>query len=366
MEKISKVNILKMLSSNLEFFYPELKDHFLCPTCLTAIPLTKKEMISEAHIIPKKAKGKLKIYLCKECNNFFGSKQDKWFGELIKLSIEDATSIFATDLKDGYFWIDNIRVNGHWVKKQNGSLSFYIHKDRNSPEINELMKRKFGLHPPSINLSLSFPLLRHEKMIDIGFLTAGYLMWFGALGYSWVLQSHLNIIREQILNPEKEILKKRYIAYCNKVKWQPWVGLVTISNEISLTMGLENTFVLFPPMDQPELYSKLGNDFNGKVAQNIYPLQFWKKPYYGEPVCLAFDNRMLVAPNAIMDKGLSYSVIHFISGRTEAILCWPISTEEFDNRIKTSETIIKKYIDTTHVERHGEISIKKYKHIKLN
>lgn len=353
-------NILKMLSSNLEFFYPELKNHFLCPTCLTAIPLTEKEMISEAHIIPKKAKGKLKIYLCKECNNYFGRKQDKWFGEHMRLSREDATSILATDIKDGYFWIDNIRVNGHWAQKQNGSLSFYIHIDRNSPEVNDLMKKKFGLHPPSINLSLSLPILRHEKMIDIGFLTAGYLLWFGALGYSWVLQSHLNIIREQILNPEKEILKKRYIAYCNKVKWQPWVGLVTISNEISLTMGLENTFVLFSPMDQPELYSKLGNDFNGKVAQNIYPLRFWKKPYYGEPVCLAFDNRMLVAPDVILDKDLPFLVIQFTSGSSKAQLGRSICKEEFGKIAKRSETI-QKHIDTTHVERNGEIAIKQYK-----
>lgn len=184
MDKISKDKILKMLSSNLEFFYPELRKHFLCPTCLTAIPLHEKEKITEAHIIPKKAQGQLKTYLCKECNNLFGRKQDKWFGERVRLSTKEAISIFATDIKDGYFWIDNIRVNGYWEEKQNGSLLFYIYKERNSPEINKLMQEKLGSHPPKINLSLSFPILRHKKMIEIGFLTAGYLMWFGALGYS--------------------------------------------------------------------------------------------------------------------------------------------------------------------------------------
>jgi hypothetical protein len=358
MDEISKDKILKMLSSSLEFFYPELRKQFLCPTCLTSIPLHKKGNITEAHIIPRKAQGKLRTYLCKDCNSLFGRKQDKWFGELVRLNTEEATSIFATDIRDGHFWIDNIRVNGDWEQKQNGTLSFYIHKDRNSPGINALMQDKFGMRPPTISLSLSFPVLKHERMIEIGFLTAAYLMWFRALGYSWVLQSHLNTIREQIMNPEKDILKTRFVAYCNKIKWRPWIGLVTISDEIALAMGLENTLVLFPPMDRPELYSKLENDFTGKVGKDIRPLQFWRKPYYGEPVCLAFDNRMLVAPDAAMDEGLPSLIIQFVSGSVEAQLLRPVSKEEFKQKAKTPGST-EIHIDTTHVKRDSKISIKK-------
>lgn len=357
MNRISKDEILKMLSKSLEYFYPELKGYFLCPTCLTAIPLHNKKLITEAHIIPKKAQGRIRTYLCKKCNSLFGSKQDKWFGERVRLSIEDAASIFATDIRDGCFWIDNIRVNGHWEEKRNGGFSFYIHKDRNSPEINKLMQEKFGARPPKISLSFSIPILGQERMIEIGFLTAGYLMWFGALGYSWVLQSHLNTIREQILNPEKDILKAKFIAYCNKVKWKPWVGLITISGEIVLTMGLENAFVLFPPMDRPEFYSKLGNDFTGKIGKNIRPLQFWQKTYYGEPICLAFDNRMLVVPDKMVDEGKPNLIMQFISGYDKAQLLYPVSKEKFNQETKSSGAI-KIHIDTTHVKRKGKISIK--------
>lgn len=358
MVEIPKDEILKMLSSNLGYFYPELKEHFLCPTCLSSIPLHKKGYITEAHIIPRKARGRLETYLCKDCNSLFGRKQDKWFGEFLRLSTEAKPSIFATDIRDGYFRIGDTCVNGDWEQEQDGSLSFYIHPDRNSPETNALVLAKFGAYPPTIDLSVSFPVMKHKRMIDVGFLTAAYLMWFRALGYSWVLQSHLNIIREQIMNPEKDILGTRFVACCDKVKWQPWIGLVTISDEMVLTMGLESTLVLFPPMDRPELYSELGEDFTGKVGKDVRPLQFWRKQYYGAPICLAFDNRMLIAPDAVLDEDLPPLFIQFVSGRKEAQLLGPISEEEFSQKTKTPGGVII-HGDITHVKREGTISIKK-------
>jgi len=334
MTKISKTEILRMLSSNLEYFFPDLRDHFLCPICLTAIPLHKKERISEAHVIPKAAGGELKTYLCDKCNSLFGRKQDKWFGEHLKLINKKVATIFATDIKDGHFWIDDIRVNGTWKIEQNNEFAFYIHKDRNPPSINKLMKEKYGSRPPQINLKVSIPILKHRKIVEMGFLTAGYLMWFGALGYSWVLQSHLDQIREQILNPEKNILKTRFIAYCNGVRWKPWFGLITITGEIMLTMGLENCMVFFQPADRPQVYSKLGNDFSGYIGTDIRPLQFWTRPYYGPPVSAMFGERTLVMPDASFDTSLLI-IIYFTSTSNEAQILSAVSKEKIEQLEKT-------------------------------
>lgn len=351
-------NVLKMLSLSLEYFYPDLKSHFLCPTCLSPIPLHKKNNITEAHIIPRKARGLPKTYLCKDCNSLFGRKQDKWFGEFLRLSADAKPSIFATDIRNGYFQIDDTRVGGDWKQEQDGSLSIFIHADRSSPETNTLILSKFKVPSPTIDLSISFPLLKHMRMIDAGFLTAAYLMWFRAFGYSWVLQSHLNTIREQIMNPEKDILGTRFVAACVNKRWWPWIGVVTICDEMALAMGLESSLVLLPPMDRPELYSKLGNDFTGKIAKDPRPLQFWRKQYYGEPLCLAFDNRMLIAPDAVMDKGLPHFIMQFVSGSNRAQLLHPIGEEEFQQKTKTPGAVII-HGDITHVKREGKISIKK-------
>ncbi len=332
-----------MLSANLEVFFPELKGYFKCPVCLTDIPLHEESGISEAHIIPKAAKGKLKTYLCTKCNSTFGSQQDKWFGEWVRLANQETPTMLATNIRDGYFEIDGIKIHGNWRIDPQNKLCFYYYKDKNSPTVNELIEKKFREHPPRITVQVPLPLLRHQKMIEMGFLTAGYLMWFGVLGYSWVLQRHLDPIRQQILNPDKDILEARFIAYCQNIKWQPWIGLINIANEIALVTGIENFLVVFPPLDQPQIYSRLGNDFAGLIGSNIRPFCF-SKPYYGPAICVTLDNRILVAPDMIgmiIQKDIPNILIHFDTEYPEPQILYPLSEDEAEQQMKSPEAIIR-------------------------
>lgn len=340
-----KAKILSMLSKNLEAFCPELKDHFMCPTCMKVIPLQEKNRITEAHIIPKAAKGKLKTYLCDECNPRFGSNQDKWFGEYIKLKNRKSPNIMATDIKDGFFWIDGMKVNGQWKERKEGGIEFIIHEDRNSPQIRDTIKEKFGRKPEKIKVTFSIPILGKINEIEIGLLTAGYLMWFGHLGYSWVLQKHLDPIREQILNPHEEILKTRYIVYCEGIRWRPWIGLVTISGEIMLTMGIESSLVLFQPADRINLYDELCEDFTGKVGTDIRVINFFSEPFYGPKVGVLFDRRILVAPDMIKSEGFYDIVMSFTSGSTIGQLLYPCSKEKFEELKKLPNSVYTRIKD---------------------
>jgi len=329
-----------MLSRNLEHFFPNLKDHFMCPTCLDKIPIKNKKEISEAHIIPKAAKGSLKTFLCRKCNSLFGANQDKWFGELIKLSQDDKPSIMKTSNKDDYFMIDNIKVNGCWELDKNNNFTFTIHKNRNSPEVNKLIEDKFRTSPPKIKLSCTLPLMRNRSMIDVGFLTAGYLMWFGHLGYSWVLQTHLDPIREQILNPEKEIINANYIATCNEIDCKAWIGFIPINDDFVLTFGIGRHIVIIPPRDRPDFYSKMGTFTLNLRLLDIRTIKLKPKPFYGQPVILMFDNRILVSPNMIHNLIDSLVVIHYTSGSNKANILHPISEDEYQ-RIKNMPNVIR-------------------------
>jgi hypothetical protein len=354
MKNRMKSETLGMLSHNLESFCPELKDHFMCPVCLTAISLDDKKRITRAHIFPKAAKGKLLTFLCDKCNGVLGTRQDKWFGEYLKILNQRAPSMPAIDIKDGFFFIDGIKVNGRWEEGEHGGLEFLIHIDRNPPKIIELMKQKFENQPPTFKVEFSLPILAKRKLVEVGLLTAGYLLWFRSLGYSWVLQGYLDPVREQILKPEEDILKTRFIAYCKGVRWSPWIGLVTISSEIMLTMGIEDSLVLFPPADRPNLYSTLCQDFQGKIGKNFRLLQFSLRPYYGPKVAVLFDNRYLVAPNMIRSMGLYDLVIFFSSQDTRAVLLGP-TTREISKELKKSPGV--KY---TKINNGPIISSKKF------
>lgn len=190
--------------------------------------------------------------------------------------------------------IDGVKVNGHWDQKNDGNLSFFIHIDRNSPAVNQMIKDKFGRHPPKVQLSVPLPILRNQKLIQIGYLTAAYLMWFGLLGYSWALQSHLRQIREQILNPDVEIIDSKYLFSVNSVNWEPWIGLVTLFGDTVPAFGLKKHMVVLPPRGVPNYYDSLKSGQTDLQVSDIKPLKLPNRPFYGPPVFLLFENQVIV------------------------------------------------------------------------
>ncbi len=331
-----KKHILRMLSENLEMFYPEHKNSFMCPTCMKVIPLVDLGKISEAHIVPKAAGGRLKTFICHDCNSKFGSKQDKWFGDIINIANDPNLSVFSSAIKDGYFIIDGIKINGAWEQEQDGNFSFYIHIDRNSPQTNELINNKFGGKPPNIKMSVPMPILRNKRLVDIGFLTAAYLMWFGLLGYSWSLQSHLDRIREQITNPDKEIVDSNFLLTAKSANWEPWIGLVSLFDDTVPAFGLKSHLVVLPPRDRPNYYESL-RTFEADVnLSDIKPLKLPDKPFYGPPLNIIFENRLIVhtKPSKNAEK-LSHTIL-YTNDSDEAKILRPIEKENFD-RLKKME-----------------------------
>jgi hypothetical protein len=325
-----KKHILKMLSENLSMFYPKYKNSFMCPTCFQVIPIADLGKISEAHVIPKKAGGKLKTFLCKNCNNKFGSKQDKWFGDIINIANNPNLSIFSSAIKDGYFEIDGIKVNGTWKQEKDGNFAFYIHIDRNSPETNELINKKFGNKPPKIQLAVPMPILRNQRLISVGFLTAAYLMWFGLLGYSWPLQTHLDMIRKQIIEPEKEILEPKFLLTVKSANWKPWIGLVTLFGDTVPAFGLKRHLVVFPPRDRPNYYDSLKKSETDINYSDIKPLKLPDKPFYGPPLNILFENRLIVFATPSKEAEKHVHTILYTNDSTEGKILRPIGKEKFE------------------------------------
>ncbi len=334
--KVIKKELLRMLAKNLEVFYPELNNHFMCPTCLKKIPLVGKSEISEAHIIPKIAGGKLKTYLCRDCNSFFGKEQDKWFGELVRLSCHDKPSVLSTYIKEKYFMIDDIRVNGEWEKDTNGNFKFRIYNNRNSPQTNRLLDAKFGARPQEIKLSFPLPIIKNERFIDIGFLTARYLMWFGTIGYSWVFQDHLQPVRDQIMNPKKEIVSAKYIFHTKTADWPPWVGFMALDGNMVPIFAFKRYVAVFPPRDRPNLYKSLDVSVRNIRASDLHPISFSKAPSYGPAIVLLFENRLIVAPEPLPTSKDLVLALYFSSERRQPSMLRSVTEDEYQ-RLKKEE-----------------------------
>lgn len=330
-----------MLSNNLKAFFPQYNNHFMCPSCLSIISLDRKEKISEAHIIPKAASGKLKTYLCSKCNSTFGSKQDKWFGEQLKISSKNEPKIYATDIKDGFFWIDNQRINGTWETVDNKNLHFKWFKDRNPPFVNELILNKLNSQPPQVTFSLSLPILRNQQLVEVGFLTAAYLMWFGAIGYSWVLQKHLELIRQQIRCPSDRIITDPFVVYTKGVRWHPWIGIGLICDKVCLLMGVENALVILPPVGENNFYSNISSELknNLSISKENFRILKLEKPFYGPPVCVAFENKVLIMPDEVDIK--KCVLLYFSDAQKDVIVGYPTTKKRYTELAKEKDTITK-------------------------
>lgn len=200
-----KEKIVGIFKRHLASFHPELSENFVCPTCLESI--SEIDEISEAHIVPAAAGGRKVTLICRKCNSMFGAKQDRWWGDKLKMDKNDQC-VFESN-KEHSFEINGRKFSGKIDADYKTGVEVYIdlsHCAPGSMEFLEVLKNR----GESFNLSLRPPILGKDLEIRVGYLTAGYLAWFDAIGYSWALQSHLGIVREQILNPDKELIQGQY------------------------------------------------------------------------------------------------------------------------------------------------------------
>lgn len=320
----------------------------MCPTCMKVIPIINLGEISEAHIVPKAAGGKIKTLICKECNSRFGAKQDRWFADFINIAHSSNPSPFSTGIKDKYFKIDGEKINGSWKLNPDGGFSFYIHDNLNPPQTIESIDKKFRNNPQEIELSAPLPIIKNQKLVSVGFLTAAYLMWFGLLGYSWAMQPHLDKIRKQIINPEKDTIPKKYLATVDSADWIPWIGLVTLSGDTVPAFGLTDKLVFLPPKDKPNFYESLRvSEFSVNLS-DIKPLQLPTKPDYGPPLIIVFKNRLIVYASPANNSKKKSICIHFTDDSDKGRILRQIEEEDF-NTLKKKKNVRCTHIDSSNI-----------------
>jgi hypothetical protein len=297
-KKDKKGILVGRIAENLRSFYPELDRHFMCPTCLAVLPIAESSRISEAHITPRAAGGSLKTYICKDCNDKFGASQDRWLGDYLQLRRrfqERQATFLDMPSKPGYFVVDGTRVQGTFRTESDGSLGFYIYQDKTAPDA---LRRVLSSHPKAITIPM--PLLGKKALVNVGFLTAAYLLWFKELGYSWALQAHLDQVRQQIQHPEQEIISGRFWVTCNDQFFeQPWVGVAFIRDEVVLVAAIADRLVLLPAADRKNFYSILEERFES-LASRYHRLHFADAHKFGGPVGVVYRDRLMIAPDTLL------------------------------------------------------------------
>lgn len=300
-----KQQILSRLQESAYMHGVETSDKYLCPACLQAISVRSMSDITVGHIIPRSATGGFTTLLCRSCNSTFGANQDKWFGEYLYLREQkkkgNKVPLLSARHQRGHFEMEGLKVSGTYTHEPGGPVKFTMFDSRNSPQTISAVLDLLHKRNPDLQISIPVPVVQNRNMIDVGFLTAGYLLWFRSWVYSWALQKHLAPIRHQLQNPDKPILDpQKYLACLGDFTFpSPTLGIATISELPILFAGIDNYAVLFPPAGIPDAYRRLPDKLSNTTFKVVRQLPT-KHPNSGAPpFALIFRQRFMLQSDSM-------------------------------------------------------------------
>jgi hypothetical protein len=250
-----KNQLLLDCAEGIKNYRPWEAGSFVCPVCLEATPSSRKQDISVAHILPDASAGKPITLLCRKCNSFFGSNQDRWFGDYRRMR-DDGGTIFDLPTAAKVTGLNSTAAAG-WIKrrKKNGPIEVHIY-DRSVPENFDWASVR--------KISITHPFYDKEHQDNVGALTAAFLAYFSVFGYSWAMSWAAEPVRKQIRSPTKELL--RGFCVCAPSHHGNTLGIAQIGDVLCPYAAFDDRFVLLPPVDWEDFYEKMHSALSSPSA----------------------------------------------------------------------------------------------------
>jgi hypothetical protein len=234
--KDKKRRLFRLFSENLEWvkehpsisFKPDFSNGYICPLCFDVffekdIETSNENYLTLEDIPPKSLGGKPLALTCKSCNSKSGHELDS---HLLNRLLEIDSHQFSPNSKtDTTFELNGNRVNGIVEVDNKGKVKLDLQTSRSNPkEADRFLKDLIpprtiynplfypdklfdeGIKTPSFNLK--FKRVSQERRAEIALLRIAYLLAYATFGNGFYINGGLYKVREQILNPEKDILPR--------------------------------------------------------------------------------------------------------------------------------------------------------------
>lgn len=263
--KKKKQKIFELYSQNLKWikektnakFKTEFEYGVLCPLCLNVflesdLLANDKNHLTLEHNPPKSLGGRDNILTCKECNNKSGHKTDV---ELLTYILEQEFKNFRPNSKHRTKLVNNdgAKVTADLSFDNNGKMTLNLQNKYSNPKdfkkfIDSEEKGFFPIEGETgkfatkkLNFNMELPDKGNMRLASIALLKIGYLLGFEKYGHIFLFNQNFDIIREQILNPEKEIITEPF--WINYEFPEMYIGVNILNKPTELNCFL-STFVL--------------------------------------------------------------------------------------------------------------------------
>lgn len=208
---MNKQKLFNELSINLSFYKNiESGDQFVCPICLESFNSINR--LTKAHIIPQALGGKSFTLTCAKCNNNVGSSIESYEIDRVRFHnafLGDGTSYWKANLipihKQDVSKIGKVTAEITFINdEKKPTIKFNLLKKGSSPKALDEFKNIWGKSSSMIQVETQ--VRGNWNRAKLTYLHAAYLFLFSQLGYEWVLEPCNQIVRDQIINPERELI----------------------------------------------------------------------------------------------------------------------------------------------------------------
>jgi len=237
--KIFSENLNSIRNEDFIQLEPDIPNSYICPLCtrhFTIIDLdqTRNNCLTLEDVPPKSLGGKALTLTCKECNNTAGSYLDE---ELRKKMIAHEFLEGVTGaIVDAKIRLDGeLSVYGTLSHRKGGGLDVHLYRNgpNAAPQRSQCLPRVIEHLENKKLQEVQFNSNPYKnRNAEVALLRIAYLIAFCTFGNGFLFNENLELVREQIQKPNKEILPSLGLINDDLSKIMTGIYLVTEPREM--------------------------------------------------------------------------------------------------------------------------------------
>jgi hypothetical protein len=230
-----------------------------CPICLRGFSEAQIGLLTFEDSPPRSQGGREVVLTCKDCNDQAGHGIDAEAARFEKI-IDFAAGTLNSPIR-GYITVDEVRMDMEFTAV-NREVQIAGISHTNAPGVVDALRGRLDRFVDDgvadWMFTLSFGDRSRPRPSSVSWLKSAYVIAFAAFGYRYILHPALDIVREQIRDPEREVIT-RFSTLAPEAKRDTRIlALVEDPPELrSILVQMGRHVVFLPRPDDPDIYQRL-------------------------------------------------------------------------------------------------------------
>jgi hypothetical protein len=244
------------------------KDLYACPLCQSPFPKEALDTgyLTLEHVPPDSIDGRGIVLTCHQCNSKAGHtiqaqlhrrREAIKFGQALMTGDGDYSGRAQLKMSE-----TETNVN---AEIEDGQLRLAVPEKINDPEHREGQLEKLGEMAENdtwdgYKFNVSPDIHYNPRVADLSYLKSGYLAAFASLGYLYVMQESLEVIRKQISNPKEQLISNYMITLPES---EPdGRKMIRVEKPINaIAVQIDQQLVFLPPVGSDDKFYEPFNEF---------------------------------------------------------------------------------------------------------